>query len=792
MLRGTLMVLKRLLMTALGALSLGALATGPVSAQQIPAPDAYGDPQACAAGIKVMKAAADKGEVGDNGLTPKETAALLNMARACADSDVGGGIAEARTLYNAAVDTEAELKAAEKAYADDDSARNLEKRDDAQEAHDEAVEARNAHSGGGTIYESVFIEEDRLAKAKAASRAFTKAEAAADTALALRDAVMYEDYINKFAGFDSTGAPLEYETYTVVTTADTDATDDMDDAVYTTYVRVKKQGGGYVAPVLTDPDDDASTLIVPDSLDDTRAYDPDGTVETSDTNFEVVTIDHDLDMETEEISFVALSSNADALVDEVMFRTKDGNGMDTGGIEVDYKAAKDGLDAATKAVADNQDLEMDVPLAEAERKAQATYDFFAAQKASAEKDLAAGKLKVDRLGDNPGSDPVETNHPLPDTPYTVEDYEALTDLQDAETDAADALKAAYDARVAATNDVEANQRDTEAYLEQLVVLRTAEKAAADAAATKAEAEEETAGQKAANKKLATAEAQLASYNAIQALDDANPVKALVEGLLATGDEDDDGQTLVDAIDATYQTANEAMTLVEGLGGADGLVAQNTAKNVEQDMKLMQKKEYIDNLAAEIGVDPVTGDGTEANGMSRIDNNETRSMANEAEIGMDENGMSRIDHNEYRSMANAAEIAVGDDGMSRIDHNETRSMGNEGAIEMLGGRVGVNETAISGLGTRVGANEANITDNRNRIGELSEALDIVRSGVAASMALAGMPAINGRGIAIGVGSFDGESAFAVGFQIQGEMASFQIGVTSSGGETGASAGVGFQF
>ena len=32
----------------------------------------------------------------------------------------------------------------------------------------------------------------------------------------------------------------------------------------------------------------------------------------------------------------------------------------------------------------------------------------------------------------------------------------------------------------------------------------------------------------------------------------------------------------------------------------------------------------------------------------------------------------------------------------------------------------------------------------------------------------------------------------GFQIQGEMASFQIGVTSSGGETGASAGVGFQF
>ena len=245
--------------------------------------------------------------------------------------------------------------------------------------------------------------------------------------------------------------------------------------------------------------------------------------------------------------------------------------------------------------------------------------------------MAAGDLVVDRMGDNPATpNEVETDFDLQDTPYTVEDYEALTDLQDAETDAADALKDAYDARVAATNDLEANQRDTEAYLEQLVVLRTAEKAAADAAATKAEAEEETAGQKAANKKLATAEAQLASYNAIQALDDANPVKALVEGLLATGDEDDDGQTLVDAIDATYQTASDALTAVEGLGGADGTVAKNSAeigldadgnglvtlpdgtmgsRIDDHDQKLMLKKQYIENLGTEIGFNAATNEGT---------------------------------------------------------------------------------------------------------------------------------------------------------------------------------------
>ena len=47
------MVLKRLLVTALGALGLGALATGPVSAadDQIPDPRLYGDISSCAGGM---------------------------------------------------------------------------------------------------------------------------------------------------------------------------------------------------------------------------------------------------------------------------------------------------------------------------------------------------------------------------------------------------------------------------------------------------------------------------------------------------------------------------------------------------------------------------------------------------------------------------------------------------------------------------------------------------------------------------------------------------------------------
>ena len=318
-------------------------------------------------------------------------------------------------------------------------------------------------------------------------------------------------------------------------------------------------------------------------------------------------------------------------------------------------------------------------------------------------------------------------------------------------------------------------------------------------------------------------------------------------------------------------------------------------------KLMDKKEYIDNLAAEIGVDPVTGEGTDEDGMSRIDMNyaianraDGQSKANAAEIGMDDDGMSRIDHNEKRSMDNAEDIdaemkarmaedtkirgefamadnavrgefaaedaairgefAMADNAVRGEFAAEDAAIRGEFAMadNAVRGEFAVEDAAIRGefamadnavrgefaaedaairgefamadnavrgefaaedaairrefemadsrlssqLTGMINSNTGMINDNRSMIGaldtRLTNELETVRAGVAASMALAGMPAINGRGIAIGVGSYDGESAFAVGFQIQGEQASFKIGVTSSGGETGASAGVGFNF
>ena len=935
--RGTLMVLKRFVIMALGALGLGALAAGPTFAQQIPAPDAYGDPQACAADIKVMKAAADKGKVQDNGLTSMQQTALLKKARRCA-GDVGGGIAEARELYNAAVDATDELDKAQKRYDDDDSARNLEKRDEARTAHMEAVAARNAHSGGGAIYESVYAEEDRLAKAKAALSAYEKAETAAVRAEGDRDSVSGFAVVEGFAGFDDDGQAYEY----VLSSIKNDIPDNLATAVdesLTYYVQIKKQGGALLVP--EKGDDGAfptlTTLALTAFANDDGSFglDDNGNPTGEANEVTLALYDHDGD----DVDNDGDKADGTKATPQVL-RVTDGNGATAqnttvGAVGMRYDIAKMALDQAKENLDDNQDGTRTDALKELVRRAKANYDYFAAQKARAEEDLAAGKLKL--LGDNPettGDNAVETDYP---NQYTVEEYEALTDLQEARDDAADALKAAYDARVAATNDVEKNQRNTGAYLDQLVKLRTAQKAVADAAAS--DAEELTAAQETANEKLATAEAQLASYNAIQALDDANPVKALVEGLLATGDEDDDGQTLVDAIDGNYQTAsdaadtaNAAMDAVAGLSDVDGEISGNAAaiaaltaeddpdtdandtgpitENADgivdldgrvsgnentladHDMKLMAKKAYIDAIGAEMGFDAATGLGTGDEGMSRIDTNEAgvaanstaitaetaaRTMADTALDGrIDAEALAReaadialdgrIDAEaSTREMADTAlggridteasaremaDTALG----GRIDAEETARMAadtmlgglidNEEAARMsadvaeeaarmsadaveeaarmeadtmLHGMIGAEETARMGgdamLGGRVdtnaasitsnadaiaanmnsiGSNSASIADNRNMIGELSDDLSVVRAGVAASMALAGMPAINGRGISIGVGSFDGESAFAVGFQIQGEMASFKIGLTSGGGATGASAGVGFQF
>ena len=354
------------------------------------------------------------------------------------------------------------------------------------------------------------------------------------------------------------------------------------------------------------------------------------------------------------------------------------------------------------------------------------------------------------------------------------------------------LRSKVAARESATAAVRNAFNSPQDFYQQLVDRRKALKAAADKAVTDAQANGGTASkdltdaQTAAGKALMTAETEQGKLNKLFE-DEADPTVALLNELVKN--EGDDGQALVDAISSNYDTANSAKTTadeakttadevaesVTGLTGDEGLVSMNTQRS-------MQNEDDIEALDGRV----TKNEGDIASNATMIGENRGMIMTNTENIA--ENA-SNIMTNTTMIGENRGMIETNADG---IMTNAGHIMENRGMIETNTAGISSNADAIAANMNSIGQNSSAISDNRNMIGELSEDLDVVRAGVAASMALAGMPAINGRGISIGVGSFDGESAFAVGFQIQGEMASFKVGVTSASGATGASAGVGFQF
>ncbi len=349
------------------------------------------------------------------------------------------------------------------------------------------------------------------------------------------------------------------------------------------------------------------------------------------------------------------------------------------------------------------------------------------------------------------------------------------------------LRAKVATREAATTAVRNAFNSPQDFYQQLVDRRTALKAAADKVVTDAQANGGTATE-AQTKAASDAQKALMAANMAKSnledlfADENDPGVTLINELLKTGG--DDGQALVDAISSNYDTANAAKTTadkvaedVAGLTGDEGAVSQNTANIKTNADNIGKLDERVADNEAEIW---------DADGNSRIDANETRSMTNATNIATNTTNIATnaenimglrtdVDQNEEDIMTNAGNI-----------------MTNSGRLDTAEGRISSNADAIANNMNSIGQNQAAIGRNESAIMGLQDQMEVVRAGVAASMALAGMPAINGRGISIGVGSFDGESAFAVGFQIQSDMASFKVGVTSAGGETGASAGVGFQF
>ena len=384
-------------------------------------------------------------------------------------------------------------------------------------------------------------------------------------------------------------------------------------------------------------------------------------------------------------------------------------------------------------------------------------------------------------------------------PYSIASRNAAHQSALATRDAAGTTLTTHaKAREGATKAVIDEFTNPASFYDQLVARRTALKAQKDKVVMDAGAgatETQTTAAKDAQTALENAQTAQTDYNNLVG-EEGDPAGALIAELLKT--DGDDGKALVNAISSNYDTANDAKTTAErveasidGLTGDGGVVDMNTDAIAENAEAINANTVSIDSIESEVW---------DADGNSRIDANEARSMANSSAIMENTNNiaenasnimglrtdvdsnMGRITQNEADIMTNAGHIMAND---GRITANEGRITANEGNISS-------NADAIAANMNSIGQNASAIGRNSEMITGLQDQMEIVRAGVAASMALAGMPAINGRGISIGVGSFDGESAFAVGFQVQTEMASFKVGVTSAGGETGASAGVGFQF
>ena len=386
------------------------------------------------------------------------------------------------------------------------------------------------------------------------------------------------------------------------------------------------------------------------------------------------------------------------------------------------------------------------------------------------------------LADTTNQNPVTTDNPnTPENeaaPYSIASRHAENvTASNARVTAEAVLRKAALAREAATQHVIDQFSSPESFYAQLVARRTALQTAADKAVTDASADGDTPSTdltdaaEAAAQALAEAQTVQASYQGL--VDDSDsPVVGLIDTLVET--DGDDGQALVDAISQTWDRTTENRDVIEALtadtdDGAeeDGPITANTKAIAANDEEIesiggrvTQNETDIDMLTEDTGMNAAmisTNAGHITRNATNIATNATSIVDNRGFIGR--NAATLVEHG------------------ARLDRNA-------GNIALNSGRIGANSAAI-------GMNSGIIADNRHMIGELRGDLDVIRAGVAASIALSRMPSVDGGGISFGAGTYAGEMAYAVGFQVERGFGTFDIGVTSSGGEIGAGVGVGLK-
>ena len=417
----------------------------------------------------------------------------------------------------------------------------------------------------------------------------------------------------------------------------------------------------------------------------------------------------------------------------------------------------------------NVNLVLQPLLDEAVRRAQAETDHYRAQLQNA-------------LSDNTNQNPFTVD--LPSTPeneaapYSIasrnaDHIRASNDRLIAET----TLRTAAAEREAATQNVIDSFQNPGSFYAQLVARRAALKDVADRDVTRASLGGATPSMVLVDAAAAAAEAlteaqdALADYEVLVS-DPEGPVVELVDTLLET--DGDDGGAVVKAITQTYDATKVNKDSIDGLTADTEDGAETDGPVTANRKAAAANAEKIDSLDGRVGqnesdIETLKQDTDTNTGM--ISTNAGNIAQNASNISVNANSI--VDN---RALISQNAVTLVDHG-ARIDRNASH-------ISLNSERIGANAAAIS-------MNSGLISDNRHMIGELSSDLQVVRAGVAASIALSRMPSIDGGGVSFGAGVFAGEVAYAVGYQMQRGFGTFDIGLTSSGGEVGAGVGVGLK-
>jgi|GEM_PF-3200230 len=327
------------------------------------------------------------------------------------------------------------------------------------------------------------------------------------------------------------------------------------------------------------------------------------------------------------------------------------------------------------------------------------------------------------------------------------------DVAEADVVAAQAGVDAAASIVEASTDVAPFQ----AALDQLI-LDGADQADIDAAATLVNGSANIAG---LTDELDQAIADQAVHSSY--LDDqANPAGALMASLIES---DTNAQEIVTAVSTNYDStvenavgisANFASIAANNTANSDGINSNENDITANSDLIAAN----ADDITANGDLIAGNADDITANGNLIADNATAISDETDARVAADD---------VHTLAITANETAIATETVNR-------------------------QADVLVLQNNINSNTASINSNTAAISTLSEDLDVVRSGVAATLAVAGMPLAptEGWGAAIGTGYFDGESAVAAGLTFRSDRYNFKFAVGTSGGETTGSAGVSWGF